>query len=288
LSITTRVLASSGAATDHALRGDYSRMAADFSVPQEMARYRPEHHALWRFLFDRQAALAKTHACRPFLDGLADLDVAGGIPDFARASRILRRATGWELIAVPGLIPNDAFFAHLAHRRFPVSWWIRDESEVDYLVEPDVFHDFFGHVPLLAHPVFADYMQIYGEQGLKALAAGEVKKLSRLYWYMVEFGLIREAEGLRAFGAGILSSYGETRHAVESGSAYRVHFDLARVLRSEYRLDRFQAVYFVLDDFRELFEASRGDLLPVYRALGALPDLEAGERLPEDRVLGAG
>lgn len=284
MTITTKVLASSGAATDHPLRGDYSAIAADYSVAQEMNRYLPEHHRLWRFLFDRQVALAKTHACQPFLDGLRDLDVAGGIPDFERASKILRRATGWELLAVPGLIPNDAFFDHLAHRRFPVSWWIRDEKEIDYLVEPDVFHDFFGHVPLLGHPVFADYMQIYGQQGLTALAAGEVKRLSRLYWYMVEFGLIEQADGLRAFGAGILSSYGETRYAVESPQPYRIAFDLPRVLRSEYRLDSFQATYFVIDDFQQLFDASSKDLLPVYAGLRGLPDLAPTQRLKEDRA----
>jgi phenylalanine-4-hydroxylase len=285
VTITTKILASSGAATDHPLRGDYSAVAADYSVAQDMGRYSAAHHALWRFLFDRQVALAKTHACQPFLDGLRDLDVADAIPDFDRASRILNRATGWELIAVPGLIPNDAFFDHLAHRRFPVSWWIRDQDEIDYLVEPDIFHDFFGHVPLLAHPVFADTMQIYGQQGLAALAAGEVKRLSRLYWYMVEFGLIRDSGGLRAFGAGILSSYGETRHAVESREAYRIGFDLKRVLRSEYRLDAYQATYFVIDDFRQLFQASRGDLLPVYEELAGLPDFGSAERLSDDRIM---
>jgi len=285
MSITAKVLSSSGAATDHALRGDYNEIAADYSVPQDMSRYAPEHHRLWRFLFDRQVKLAKTHACKPFLDGLRDLDVADGVPDFERANKILRKATGWELLAVPGLIPNDAFFDHLAHRRFPVSWWIREENEIDYLVEPDVFHDFFGHVPLLSHPVFADYMQIYGQQGVAAMAAGEVKRLSRLYWYMVEFGLIKDADGLRAFGAGILSSYGETRHAVESPEAYRIGFDLKRILRSEYRLDQYQAVYFVLDDFQQLFDASRGDLLPIYGELAALPDIKATDRLAEDRPI---
>jgi len=285
MSITSKVLASSGAATDHALRGDYTEIAADYSVPQDMGRYRPEHHALWRFLFDRQVKLAKTHACKPFIDGLNVLDVSGGIPDFERANRVLRRATGWELLAVPGLIPNDAFFDHLAHRRFPVSWWIREENEIDYLVEPDVFHDFFGHVPLLSHPVFADYMQIYGQQGLAALAAGEVKRLSRLYWYMVEFGLIREEDGLKIFGAGIISSYGETRHSVEAADAYRIKFDLKRVLRSEYRLDTYQQVYFVIDDFQELFDASRGDLLPIYGDLAKLPDFKATDRLDADRPI---
>ena len=282
MTITAKVLASSGAMSDHALRGDYTAAADDFSVAQDMNAYTPEHHALWRRLFDRQVKLAKTHACQEFLDGLNGLDVADSIPDFERSNRFLRARTGWELLAVPGLIPNDAFFDHLANRRFPVSWWIRDEKEIDYLVEPDVFHDFFGHVPLLSHPVFADYMQIYGQQGMKALAAGEVKRLSRLYWYMVEFGLIKNGQGLRAFGAGILSSFGETRYAVESRDPNRVRFDLKRVLRSEYRIDTFQATYFVIEDFEELFEASKGDLLPVYEEIRDLPDVAANALLPED------
>jgi phenylalanine-4-hydroxylase len=282
MNITAKVLASSGALSDHELRGDYGKAAADYSAPQDFDAYTPAHHALWRRLFDRQVRLAKTHACREFLEGLDGLDVAGGIPDFERASGYLRARTGWELLAVPGLIPNDAFFDHLAHRRFPVTRWIRDEKEIDYLVEPDVFHDFFGHVPLLGHPVFADYMQLYGRQGLAALGAGEARRLSRLYWYMVEFGLIETDDGLRAFGAGILSSFGETRHALESPAPNRIRFDLRRVLRSEFRLDSFQATYFVVENFDRLFEASRGDLLPVYRELAAWPDVGPSVLLPED------
>jgi phenylalanine-4-hydroxylase len=285
MTITAKVLASSGAQSDHDLRGDYSAMRSDFTVAQPVHTYTPAHHALWRRLFDRQVKLAKTHACQEFLDGLNGLDVADGIPDFERSNRILRKLTGWELVAVPGLIPNDVFFDHLAHRRFPVSWWIREEHEIDYLVEPDVFHDFFGHVPLLGHPVFADYMQIYGQQGLKALAAGEVKRLSRLYWYMVEFGLIKNDRGLRAFGAGILSSFGETRYCLESPKPNRIGFDLKRVLRSEYRIDTYQASYFVIDDFEQLFDASRGDLLPIYAELADLPDVAATARLPSDRLI---
>ncbi len=260
-------------------------MRADYGVVQEMPLYRPEHHALWRFLFERQVILARTHACQAFLEGLEHLDVADGIPDFERASKILRRRTGWELLAVPGLIPNDVFFTHLAHRRFPVSWWIRDPLEIDYLVEPDIFHDFFGHVPLLGHPIFADYMQIYGRLGLQALAAGEVKRLSRLYWYMVEFGLIRESGALKAFGAGILSSFGETRFAVENPEPYRIAFDLERVLRSGYRIDSFQATYFVIDDFDQLFSASQQDLLPVYRRLAGQADFAPSDRAAGDRLI---
>lgn len=285
MSITSSILASSGAQSDHPLRGDYSAMRADCGVDQEMSRYRPEHHALWRFLFDRQVILARTHASHAFLEGLDHLEIADSIPDFERASKILRRRTGWELLAVPGLIPNDVFFTHLAHRRFPVSWWIRDPLEIDYLVEPDIFHDFFGHVPLLGHPIFADYMQSYGQLGLQALAAGEVKRLSRLYWYMVEFGLIRECGALKAFGAGILSSFGETRFAVENPEPYRVAFDLERVLRSDYRIDSFQATYFVIDDFDQLFSASQQDLLPVYRRLAGQADFAPSDRAAGDRPI---
>lgn len=250
-----------------------------------MNRYRPEDHALWRFLFDRQVQLAKTHGCAEFIAGLEGLDIAGGIPDFERANRRLRRLTGWEVVAVPGFLPSDVFFSHLAHRRFPVSWWIRDPSEIDYLVEPDVFHDFFGHVPLLSHPTFADAMQLFGEQGLAATDAGSIQRLSRLYWYTVEFGLIRSSEGMRAYGAGILSSFGETRYAIESAKSHHIAFEMKRVLRTEFRLDEFQASYFVLDDFTQLFEASRRDLLPLYRELDGQADISPTDLCDGDEIL---
>ena len=177
----------------------------------------------------------------------------------------LARATGWRIVAVPGLIPEAQFFAHLANRAFPVSVWMRERSELDYLAEPDLFHDFFGHVPLLMNPVFARFMQAYGAAGPKAIAMNAIPMLARLYWYTVEFGLIRAGGGLKAYGAGILSSKGETVYSVESAVPHRVGFDLERVMRTHYLIDDYQRIYFVLDDFEQLFTSGYGtDFAPLY------------------------
>lgn len=236
------------------LRGDYAAMAADWTVPQDGAAYGAEDHAVWRLLVDRQTALARRHACPEFLQGLEALGIDRAIPDFATVSTRLAARTGWRLVGVPGLIPDAAFYDHLAHRRFPVTVWIRRRDELDYLVEPDLFHDFFGHVPLLAHPVFADYMQLYGQRGVEAGPA--VGRLARLYWYTVEFGLIRTDRGLKAYGAGILSSASEVRHALSSPDVERLPFDARTVMNRPYEIDRLQNTYFVLDDFRQLFDAA--------------------------------
>lgn len=269
------------------LRGDYSAMAADFTVPQGWERYDAAEHALWRELYDQQAALLPRYAAPEFLACLHHLDCRDGIPHFGRASDVLERATGWTLVPVPGLLPNDAFFSHLAERRFPVTNWLRRRDEMDYLVEPDVFHDFFGHVPLLMNPVFADYMQAYGQRG-RQTAAGDLERLTRLYWYMVEFGLIATPAGLRAYGAGMLSSQGETRFSIDSDQPHRVGFDLERVMRTRYRIDDFQRTYFVLDSFEQLFDATARDLEPVYRRLDRLPEVAAESLLDGDRVHSVG
>jgi phenylalanine-4-hydroxylase len=266
------------------LRGDYSHMAEDYSIDQAWERYTTADHALWRALYDRQAALLADYAAPEFSAGLARLDVRDAIPDFRRASDLLDQATGWRLVAVPGLIPEKAFFDHLAARRFPVTNWLRQPAEMDYLVEPDVFHDFFGHVPLLTHPVFADYLQAYGRQGAASIAAGVVEPLARLYWYMVEFGLINTPVGLRAYGAGMLSSYGETRHCLDSPLPHRVGFNLERVMRTRYRIDDYQQTYFVLDSYDQLFQATAGDLTPLLAKAQALPSLDPAMLHPGDRL----
>lgn len=240
------------------LRGDYAAAAADFTVPQRYDAYLREDHATWRTLYARQAALFPRHAARAWREGLAWLDCAGGIPEFGAASQTLGDLTGWSLVAVPGLIPADAFFAHLAARRFPVTTWIRRPDELDYIVEPDVFHDFLGHVPLLTNPVFADFMAAYGALGEIAMRDGTLKLLSRLYWHLVEFGLIEEEGKIRAFGAGILSSAKETVHATTSRKPRRVRFVPERVLRSDYFIDDLQPTYFVIRDYAELFRAMEG------------------------------
>jgi phenylalanine-4-hydroxylase len=255
------------------LRGDFAAAGADYTVPQRWEALGEAEHATWRTLHARQAALLERHAARAFREGLAALDCAGGIPDFARSSETLRAATGWTLVAVPGLVPDDVFFAHLAARRFPVTHWIRGPHELDYIVEPDVFHDFFGHVPLLMQPDFADFLAAYGRIGAMAASIGALKPLARLYWHMVEFGLIREDGEVRAYGAGILSSRAETLHATTGSAARRLRFDPWRVLRSDYFIDDLQPTYFVIAAYRALFDAMHGlgALLAAARDAPAIP-----------------
>jgi phenylalanine-4-hydroxylase len=237
------------------LRGDYAGMAPDWTVPQRLDRYTAEDQAVWRLLVERQSALARTHACQEFLQGLRTLGIGDTIPDFDTVNARLEPLTGWRIVGVPGLIPDAAFYDHLAHRRFPVTVWIRTRAELDYLVEPDLFHDFFGHVPLLSNPVFANYMQLYGQRAMEAGA--KIDLLARLYWYTVEFGLIRTPAGLKIYGAGILSSAAEVKHAIEGQGVQRLPFEATSVMRRPYQIDKLQDTYFVLDDFRQLFEAAQ-------------------------------
>jgi phenylalanine-4-hydroxylase len=270
------------------LRGDYSQMAPDYTVSQDWDQYTAEEHARWCMLYARQAKLLQRFAAKEFIDGIAALDAGDGIPDLEIASLRLSKATGWRLVAVPGLIPEIDFFAHLARRQFPVTNWIRKADEIDYLVEPDIFHDFFGHVPLLFNPVFADYMQLYGEKGAEANRLGTSKILVRLYWYMVEFGLIRTEDGLKAYGAGMLSSAAETRFSIEDKSPHRLCFDLKRVMRTTYRIDDFQESYFVLDSFAQLFEATRRDFKPLYELTQRQSEIAPDQIIAGDKVVSLG
>jgi phenylalanine-4-hydroxylase len=262
---------------------------ADFTIDQDWAAYTAEEHDIWRTLFHRQERILQGRACSEFLDGLRGLGVAAdGIPDFRRLNEILVRATGWTVVAVPGLVPDPVFFEHLANRRFPSTCFIRTRAQLDYLQEPDIFHDIYGHVPLLMNPVFADYMQAYGQGGLKALRLGALHYLARLYWYTVEFGLIRTAEGLRIYGSGIVSSKGESIYCLEGEAPNRILFDLLRVMRTEYRIDDFQESYFVIDSFDQLFAATRPDFTPYYAALSKESSLMPGDVLAGDVVLHRG
>jgi len=256
----------------------------DFVIEQNWRGYSQEEHAIWRLLFERQQRLLVGRACREYLEGLDGLDVAAsGIPDFRRLSDILDRASGWRIVAVPGLVPDDVFFGHLARRRFPSTCFIRRRDQLDYLQEPDIFHDICGHAPLLMNPVFADYLQAYGEGGLKALGLGHLQRLARLYWYTVEFGLIATAEGLRIYGSGILSSAGESVYCLGDPRPTRLRFDLRRIMRTRYRIDDFQQLYFVIDNFQQLFDATRPDFAPIYQEIAVLPDLEPTARIDRDR-----
>jgi phenylalanine-4-hydroxylase len=271
--------------SSHGLRGDYGRMRPDYTVEQNHGAYTHEQHRRWRRLYRRQIELVAGRACDEYVEALMKLPYEDGIPRFEDVNHGLGAATRWRLVGVPGLVPDLVFFEHLANRRFPVTVWLREEHEFDYIVEPDVFHDFFGHVPMLFTPMFADYMQAYGQGGLKAARLGALQWLARLYWYTVEFGLIRAAGGLRSYGAGILSSPSEIDYAVLSPGPRRVAFDLLRIMRTRYRIDDFQETYFVIDSFQQLFEATAPDFAPLYRELARLPELAAADALPDDRLV---
>jgi phenylalanine-4-hydroxylase len=270
--------------TEHKLRGDYSRMRADYTVDQDWDAYSEGEHELWRRLYRRQVALSPRYGCDEFSAALQVLDFGEAIPRFDAVNAKLARATGWQLVAVPGLVPDLVFFEHLANRRFPVSVWLRTPAEFDYIVEPDIFHDFFGHVPMLFDRVFADYMQAYGRGGLKAHALGAIEMLARLYWYTVEFGLIDTPRGLRAYGAGILSSGGEIGYCLESPDPNRIGFDLLRIMQTRYKIDTFQETYFVIRGFGELFDATAPDFGPYYEALRGREPLAPSAILAGDRV----
>ena len=255
-------------------RGDYDRagqVAPDYTCPQNYAAYTPADHATYRALHQRQSKLLPGLACDAFIAALPSLGASTHIPRFNDINQRLMKATGWELVAVPGLIPEVPFFTLLANRKFPVTDWIRQPEEFDYIVEPDVFHDLFGHVPLLFNPVFADHMQAYGAGGLKAHGLGACEELARLYWYTIEFGLMQQPDGpnagLRAYGAGILSSSGELVHAVKSTQPQRLALDLLRCMRTRYNIDSYQETYFVIDSFEQLFELTAPDFTPLYEQL---------------------
>jgi len=242
--------------------------AADFTIAQKWDRYTADEHDIWNALYAQQIDVLKGRAAPEFYEGLAALDLnRGGIPDLATLNPKLKALTGWEVVMVPHLVPDDIFFDHLAHKRFPAGRFIRGRDQLDYLEEPDVFHDIFGHVPLLAQPVFADYMQAYGQGGLRALRHDCLKNLARLYWYTVEFGLMKTSDGMRIYGAGIVSSRTESVFAVDDPSPNRLHFDLERVMHTNYRIDDFQQVYFVIESFEELFEATQQDFGPLYEKM---------------------
>lgn len=270
--------------------GEAGRPArADWTIDQDWAAYTPAQHATWRTLYERQSRLLPGRACEAFLQGLRDLPVeAERIPDFERLSEVLMRRTGWQVVAVPGLVPDEVFFEHLAHRRFPAGQFIRRPQELDYLEEPDVFHDVFGHVPMLMNPAMADFIQAYGQGGLRAQSLGALAQLARVYWYTVEFGLLREGGALRIYGAGIASSASEAVFAVEDDSPHRLRFALERVMRTRYRIDDFQEAYFVIDSLEELLELARIDFAPLYARARQAEEVAPGALVPGDELLHRG
>jgi phenylalanine-4-hydroxylase len=260
-------------------------------VEQPWDDYSDDDHATWATLYARQREVLRGRASDEFL---AAQDAMGMTPDriprFAELNEVLRAATGWTLMGVEGLLPELDFFDHLANRRFPVTWWIRRPDQIDYIEEPDLFHDLFGHVPLLMNPVFGDYMEAYGRGGVKAHAIGAdaLQNLTRLYWYTVEFGLIRQKDGLRIYGSGIVSSKGESLHSLESDAPNRIGFDLERIMRTRYRIDSYQKTYFVIDSFEQLIDATAPDFTPIYARLAQQDSIPAGDVRDGDRVFNRG
>ncbi len=261
----------------------------DYTIDQDWPSYSAAEHDRWDRLFKRSQAVLHERACDEFTAMMHTLKLSeSGIPDMERLSDRLERVTGWRVVPVAELVPDDVFFNHLANRRFPAGAFIRSEQEMDYLEEPDVFHDVFGHVPLLANPIYSNFMQAYGKGGQRAISLGRLPNLARLYWYTVEFGLIRTPAGLRIFGAGIMSSTTESVFALESQSPNRIAFDLDRVMRTRYLIDDFQQTYFVIESFEKLLDDCYQDFAPIYERMGSATDIGPDEVLDGDDVVTRG
>jgi phenylalanine-4-hydroxylase len=274
---------------EHVFETPLEGAAADWTISQNWRAYTQVEHDTWDTLYARQMEILPGRACDAFLKGLQALDLnTGGIPDFALMNPKLKALTGWTVVCVPGLVPDDVFFDHLANRRFPSGQFIRKPDQLDYLQEPDIFHDVFGHVPMLTDPTFADYMQAYGRGGQRAQSLGMLKNLARLYWYTVEFGLLEDTDGLRIYGAGIVSSASESVFALEDTSPNRIAFDLERIMRTDYRIDDFQQVYFVVPSIEALNDATYEDFGPIYERLKGKTSIAVDAVEPYDRVISGG
>jgi phenylalanine-4-hydroxylase len=274
---------------EHVFEAPPEGAAADWTIPQKWDAYTDIEHETWNTLYARQMKILPGRACEAYMRGLEALDLnTGGIPDFEVMNPKLQALTGWTVVCVPGLVPEDVFFDHLANRRFVSGQFIRKPDQLDYLQEPDIFHDVFGHVPMLTDPDFAAYMEAYGKGGQRAASLGMLDKLARLYWYTVEFGLMKEADGLRIYGAGIVSSATESVFSLEDASPNRLGFDLERVMKTLYRIDDFQQVYFVIDSIEELKAVTLQDFGPLYERLKGAEDLPIDTILPSDKVFTRG
>jgi phenylalanine-4-hydroxylase len=231
-----------------------------------------EENAIWQELYERQFNIIQGRACDEYLLGLKILNLpTARVPQCHEVTKALKVTTGWELEPVPALIPFDRFFYLLANRRFPAATFIRTREELNYLEEPDIFHEIFGHCPLLTNPDYADFVNTYGKLGLAANNEDRIL-LARLFWFTVEFGLIQNPKGIRAYGGGILSSINETVYCLEDPNVERKPFNLMDALRTPYRIDVMQPIYFVLQDFKTLFELTKTDLIELIHQARALGD----------------
>jgi len=272
------------------LRGDYaSATGEDMTCDFKWESFDDKAHEMWRFLYNRIKPVVKDKVCKEHQEGmkLLGFDDEKGIPNYDRISDRLEQLSGWRLVTVPGYLPPEVFFRHLARKHFPVTTFIRKPEEVDYLKEPDIFHDMFGHVPMIANPTFANYFHAFGEGGLKAVANGSTSFIDTLYWFTIEFGLINTPEGRRIYGAGITSSMGESAYALSEQPAH-IGFDLKRIMRQKYRIDEYQKQYFVIDSFEQLVNATKPDFIPIYKEVSGMTPVEIGATLPTDRIFQPG
>ena len=224
---------------------------------QEYDKYLVEDHEVWSILYNRMMEILPSYSSQAYLDGIHDVGLERDrIPNFGECNAKLSKKTGWKIYVVPGLIDNKPFFEHLSHREFPSSTWLRKKSQLEYLEEPDMFHDIFGHVPLLANLHFANFLSELAGLALECIEnEWAVEILSRLYWYTVEFGLIKEGNGLKVYGAGILSSSGETQYSIDSDIPQRMPYDVKKIFQTPYIKDKFQEQYFVIDSYEQLYKS---------------------------------
>jgi phenylalanine-4-hydroxylase len=239
----------------------HSKYQAKAPDAQGRVLYTPEENAIWHDLYHQQITIVQGRGCDEYLRGLDILDMSPSrIPQIPEVNQILQKATGWQVHPVDAIIGFEAFFELLANRQFPAATFIRTREDFEYITEPDIFHELFGHCPMLTEPVYADFMEAYGRIGLNASHSDRVA-LARLYWFTVEFGLINTAKGLRIYGGGILSSKSETVYAVESNIPSRKPFVALDALRTPYRIDILQTIYYVIDGYRALYDLVNSDLL---------------------------
>ena len=258
-------------------------------VPQGWESYTETQHETWNTLFNRQMALVPGRVTDDFLQGVEQLKIgATGIPNIEETNKLLYNLTGWQIVCVEGKIPDIAFFDLLANRFFPSGNFIREPNELDYIEAPDIFHDMFGHVPMLTQPVFADYIQAYGQAGLRAESLGGLDMLNPVFWFTVEFGLMNTPDGMRIYGSGIVSSFSETQFCLESDSPNHLQFDLRRSMKTDYFIDDFQPTYFVIDSYEDLYKATEEDFKPIYDALRDKPLFKPGKVVDGDNVLQKG
>lgn len=256
----------------------------DYLIQQNYSFYTKDQHKAWSFLFKRQQDVLKNRAFDLFLECLDALDInEKAMPDFDKVNMLLKSKTGWAILPVNGFIPSKDFFGFLADKKFPSTAFIRDKDHLDYLQEPDIFHDIFGHIPLLANPIFAAYMHEFGKKGVEGLELGYIDYITRLYWFTVEFGLIQTGKGPRIYGSGIVSSKGESIYCLESSDPHRLAFDIIRVMRTDFRIDEYQKIYYVIPDLEALFNVIQNDLKPFYEKAQKLGDIKDYALLPEDR-----